>query len=177
MHVFSFLDLHFLDDDLLPSGPLLIISYFSTNLEGTAGVWKRSERLVPGTTEATRRAGGQLWVGDPSPAARAAHGCRRQQGPWLQLSIDGVHPFLLLLLLLPIQRLLHLVRLYQLLLLLVVQVRLVLLPLILLDPDFLLLQPLVLQPVLSQLNNKVNNYFSSRITSFRNQIRLIFSRP
>jgi hypothetical protein len=49
----------------------------------------------------------------------------------------------------------------------VVQVRLVLLPLILLDPDFLLLQPLILQPVLFQLDNKVNNYFSSRFNKFQ----------
>jgi hypothetical protein len=53
MHAFFFLDLNFLDDDFfLPSGPSLIISYFSTNLDGTAGVWERCQRLVPGTTEA-----------------------------------------------------------------------------------------------------------------------------
>jgi hypothetical protein len=44
-----------------------------------------------------------------------------------------------------------------------VQVRLVLLPL------------LVLQPVFFQLNNKVNNYFSSRLTNFRTQITFILS--
>ncbi len=50
-----------------------------------------------------------------------------------------------------------------------VQVHLVLLPLIFLDPGFLLLQPLVLQPVLFQLDSKVNNYFSSSLTNFRIQ--------
>ena len=80
----------------LPSGPSLIISYFSTNLDGTAGVWERSERLVPGTAEATRHAGGQLRVGRASPAARAAHGHLRRRSPELQLSIEGVRNLLLL---------------------------------------------------------------------------------
>ena len=96
MHAFFFLDLNFLDDDFLPSGPSLIISYFSTNLDGTAGVWERSERLVPGTAEATRHAGGQLRVGRASPAARAAHGHLRRRSPELQLSIEGVRRILML---------------------------------------------------------------------------------
>jgi hypothetical protein len=88
----------------LPSGPSLIISYFSTNLDGTAGVWKRRERLVPWTTEAAGRAGRLLWVGDPSPAARAAHGHLRRRSPELQLSIEGVRRILLLLRLVLVQR-------------------------------------------------------------------------
>jgi hypothetical protein len=98
----------------LPSGPSLIISYFSTNLDGTAGVWERSEWLVPRTAEATGHAGWQLRVGRASPAARAAHGCRRS--PELQLSIEGVlsllqlHPVLVRLVLLDLVRTLLLVR-------------------------------------------------------------------
>ena len=63
MHAFFFfLDLNFLDDDFLPSGPSLIISYFSTNLDGTTGVRERDERLIPGTAEAARHAGRELRV-------------------------------------------------------------------------------------------------------------------
>jgi hypothetical protein len=75
MHFF-FLDLNFLDDDFLPSGPSLIISYFSTNLDGTAGVRERCQRLVSRTTEAAGRTGRQLGIGHSPPTARAAHGCR-----------------------------------------------------------------------------------------------------
>ncbi len=79
----------------MPSGPLLIISYFSTNLDGTAGVWERCQRLVPRTTEAAGHAGWQLRARCASPAARTAH--RRRQSPELQLSVEGFRSFLLLL--------------------------------------------------------------------------------
>ena len=131
----------------LPSEPLLIISYFSTNLDGTAGVWERSERLVPGTAEATRHAGGQLRVGRASPAARAAHGHLRRRSPELQLSIEGVRRILMLPLLALVQHVL-LDRVHKLL-----EVRRVLLLHLL-----LLLQPLPLEVldlmVLLQLKDK-----------------------
>jgi len=69
------------------------------------------------------------------------------------------------LLLLLIQRLLFLVSIYQ------------LLPLVPLDLDILAVLLLVLQPVLFQLGNKVNNYFSSRLANFRIQIRFSLNSP
>ena len=120
-----------------------MISYFSTNLDGTAGVWKRGQWLVPRTTEAARGASGQLRIRAAPSAARAARRHLRPLSSGLQLGVNRVRPILLLLQLVrPILRLLLLVRLYQLLLLLMVQVRLVLLPL------------LVLQPVVFQLKQQ-----------------------
>ena len=69
------------------------------------------------------------------------------------------------LLLLLIQRLLFLVSIYQ------------LLPLVPLDLDILAVLLLVLQPVLFQLGNKVNNYFPSRLANFRIQIRFSLNSP
>jgi hypothetical protein len=137
----------------LPSGPSLIISYFSTNLERTTGVRERDKRLLPGTAETARRTGGQLGVGHSPPVARAARGRLRQQSPGLQLGINRVCPILLLLLL---------VHLYQLLLLLEVLIRVrQLLMLVLLGPNLLLL---LSWTVIFQLENKVNNYFSQQVT-------------
>jgi hypothetical protein len=134
-----------------------MISYFSTNLDGTAGVRERGQRLVSRTTEAARGASGQLRIRAAPSAARAAHGRLRQKSPGLQLSVDGLlRPVLLLLL--PTLLLGQLLLLQvQRLLLLVITRRL--LPLVFLELD--LRPPLFLglpnQAVLFQLNNKVNN--------------------
>jgi hypothetical protein len=106
-----------------------------------------------------------------SPAALTAHGCRGQESPGLQLSINGIQ--LVLALLRPVLLLLLLIHTRQLLLLLVPRLLLLvrtrqLLLLVLLDPDLLLPLLLVLldQAVLLQLDNKVNNYFPSRTNKF-----------
>jgi hypothetical protein len=107
-----------------------------------------------------------LRVGKTSPAARAARRRRWQWSPGLQHSIDGIHlaPLLLILVL---RLLLLLVRACQLLLL------------VLLDPDLLLLLLLLLlsRTVLFLLENKVNNYFSSRSYKFQDpeQLHLVQS--